>query len=91
MGGGMTPDVIAAATNMINNLNPMAVLQVSRMMTVVITLFDKNDDQGDGITHNDQNLMLLLVIWKCSVGSHLLFPDDWRHSTWGRGDAKHGS
>ena len=29
MGGGMTPDVIAAATNMINNLNPMAVLQVS--------------------------------------------------------------
>ena len=37
----MTPDVIAAATNMINNLNPMAVLQVSRMMTVVITLFDR--------------------------------------------------
>ena len=29
----MTPDVIAAATNMINNLNPMAVLQVCRMMT----------------------------------------------------------
>ena len=28
VGGGMTPDVIAAATNMINNLNPMAVLQV---------------------------------------------------------------
>ena len=41
MGGGMTPDVIAAATNMINNLNPMAVLQVSRMMTVVITFLIK--------------------------------------------------
>ena len=40
----MTPDVIAAATNMINNLNPMAVLQVSRMMTVVITIVDKNGD-----------------------------------------------
>ena len=62
MGGGMTPDVIAAATNMINNLNPMAVLQVSRMMKVVITLFDKNDDEMDGITHDDHNLMLLLVI-----------------------------
>ena len=58
----MTPDVIAAATNMINNLNPMAVLQVSRMMKVVITLFDKNDDEMDGITHDDHNLMLLLVI-----------------------------
>ena len=62
MGGGMTPDVIAAATNMINNLNPMAVLQVSRMMTVLITIVDKNDDQDDGITHDDHNLMLLLVI-----------------------------
>ena len=62
MGGGMTPDVIAAATNMINNLNPMAVLQVSWMMKVVITLFDKNDDEKDGITHDDHNLMLLLVI-----------------------------
>ena len=58
----MTPDVIAAATNMINNLNPMAVLQVSRMMTGVITFFDKNDDQDDGIIHGDHNLMLLLVI-----------------------------
>ena len=58
----MTPDVIAAATNMINNLNPMAVLQVSRMMTVLITIVDKNDDQDDGITHDDHNLMLLLVI-----------------------------
>ena len=62
MGVGMTPDVIAAATNMINNLNPMAVLQVSRMMTVLITIVDKNDDQDDGITHDDHNLMLLLVI-----------------------------
>ena len=62
MGGGMTPDVIAAATNMINNLNPMAVLQVSWMMKVVITLFDKNDDEKDGITRDDHNLMLLLVI-----------------------------
>ena len=62
MGGGMTPDVIAAATNMINNLNPMAVLQVSRMMTVVITFFVKNDDEKDGITQDDHNLMLLLVI-----------------------------
>ena len=61
MGVGMTPDVIAAATNMINNLNPMAVLQVSWMMKVVITLFDKNDDEKDGITHDDHNLMLLLV------------------------------
>ena len=61
MGVGMTPDVIAAATNMINNLNPMAVLQVFRTMTVV-TFFDKNDDQDDGITHDDQNLVLLLVI-----------------------------
>ena len=59
MGVGMTPDVIAAATNMINNLNPMAVLQVSWMMKVVITLFDKNDDEKDGITHDDHNLMLL--------------------------------
>ena len=62
MGVGMTPDVIAAATNMINNLNPMAVLQVSRMMTVLITFFDKTDDEDDGITHDDHNLMLLLVI-----------------------------
>ena len=62
MGGGMTPDVIAAATNMINNLNPMAVLQVSWMMKVVITLFNKNDDEKDGIKQDDHNLMLLLVI-----------------------------
>ena len=62
MGVGMTPDVIAAATNMINNLNPMAVLQVSRMMTVLITFFDKTDDEDDGITHDDHNLMLLLVM-----------------------------
>ena len=62
MGVGMTPDVIAAATNMINNLNPMAVLQVSKMMTVLITFFDKNDDEDDGIIHDDHNLMLLLVI-----------------------------
>ena len=62
MGGGMTPDVIAAATNMINNLNPMAVLQVSWMMKVVITLFDKNDDEKDGIKQDDHILMLLLVI-----------------------------
>ena len=62
MGVGMTPEVIAAATNMINNLNPMAVLQVSRTMTVVITLFDENDDKDEGITHDDHNLVLLLVI-----------------------------
>ena len=58
----MNPNVLAAATNMINNLNPMAVLQVSKMMTVLITFFDKNDDQDDGITRDDHNLMLLLVI-----------------------------
>ena len=32
------------------------------MKKVVITLFDKNDDEKDGITHDDHNLMLLLVI-----------------------------
>ena len=51
----MNPNVLAAATNMINNLNPMAVLQVSRMMTVLITFFDKNDDEDDGIIHDDHN------------------------------------
>ena len=32
------------------------------MKVVMITLFDKNDDEKDGITHDDHKLMVLLVI-----------------------------
>ena len=40
----MTPDVIAAATNMINNLNPMAVLQVLQYYIP--------DDDYDDVDHD---------------------------------------
>ena len=74
----MTPDVIAAATNMINNLNPMAVLQVS------------SDDNGDGDHDDDGDDGDHYGDAERYYDKYFFLPDDWDDS-WGRRDAKYGS
>ena len=49
----MTPDVIAAATNMINNLNPMAVLQVLQYYIPDDDYDDDDDDDHDDDDDDD--------------------------------------
>ena len=85
----MNPNVLAAATNMINNLNPMAVLQVASVMMVEI-FYDYGDGNvnnghargGDG--HGDHDNA------EIEDTTHIFSPDDW-NDTRGRRDAKYGS
>lgn len=71
----MNPNVLAAATNMINNLNPMAVLQVANV---------NNGHARGGDGHGDHDNA------EIEDTTHIFSPDDW-NDTRGRRDAKYGS